>query len=165
VTRDNVEAVPTQDPSKELKRCRNYVLWLLGRREWSLKELRTRLKQKGYPLDIATDCLDQLAQLGLQSDTRFALSRARFQASRKGNRQISYDLSNKGISPELQDEALGTLEPEIDRVFHAASRFEGKPLTPELRAKAWRFLASRGFSSSAIKAAVARLAEVELPPE
>jgi len=131
--------------------AKSYALWLLSRREWSAKELRQRLKLKGYEEPDIEACLALLEQHGLQSDTRFAHSRVRSKASQLGNRRLRQDLAAKGISADLVSESLEEAGDELERARAAARRFEGKAWTPELQAKAWRFLMSRGFGSDAIR--------------
>lgn len=145
---------PAQEPSRP---ARLYAAWLLGRREWSAKELETRLKLKGYGPVAIDECLAYLQSQGLQADSRYAEVRVRSKARMLGNRRLKQDLSAKGISPETAAEALAQAGDETERAIAAASRFNGQELTPELKAKAWRFLMSRGFSSDAIKAALAHV--------
>ncbi len=144
-------------PSAPARPCKQYALWLLGRREWSAKELAARLKLKGYSPEDIEDCLAFCTQHGLQSDSRFAHSRTRMRATSHGNRRISMELAQKGVDAETTAEALSEAGDEKERAMRAASRFENKSFTPELRTKAWRFLMSRGFSSDAVKHALKAL--------
>ena len=142
-----------------LHSCRNYALWLLGRREWSAKELRTRLKSKGYSESEVDDCLEFCRNHALQSDERFAASRTRMRSNSHGNRRILQELTQKGVSPETSSVALAEAGDEGDRAYRAAQRYAGHEMTVAMKSKAWRFLASRGFGSDTIKAALRRLAE------
>lgn len=150
-------ASPTDPAAAPARPAKHYALWLLGRREWSAKELGQRLKLKGYPEAEIAQCLEYLAVQGLQDDARYAEMRVRSKARQLGNRRLKQDLATKGIDPETVAQAMGDLSDEHERARAAASRFEGKPLTPALNAKAWRFLMSRGFGSDAVKAALKRL--------
>jgi SOS response regulatory protein OraA/RecX len=53
------------------------------------------------------------------------------------------------------------LEPEEERVVHAAAKFRTQlqktGMTPELKMKIYRFLAYRGFSAKAIRVAIESL--------
>lgn len=149
---------PVKLPTRPAKQ---YALWLLGQREWSAKELAARLKLKGYPAEEVDTCLAYCRQHALQSDTRYATSRTRVRAASRGNQRILQELAQKGIDQETAREAVAQAGDEQDRANHAASRFAGKEMTQQLQAKAWRFLMSRGFSSSAIKTALKALPAVE----
>lgn len=147
------------------KNPRNYALGLLARREWSTAELRDRLIQRGVAPEVVEDTLTFLQTHGLQSDARFVASRARGLSARKGNRAIAQDLRQKGIEPELIEAQVSELEDEAARACHAARRFEGTLLDEKLKAKVWRFLGSRGFSSAAIRQAMQHLKVLSAAPE
>ncbi len=142
---------------KPKQSAKKYALWLLGRREWSEKELRQRLAVKGYEESEISECLEFCQQHGFQSDERFAASRIRSRASTRGNRRLTQELSQKGVEPGLAATLLAQAGGEEERACAAARKFEGKPWSVELKAKVWRFLAARGFSSQAIKAALGAL--------
>lgn len=155
---DALGSRPRRKPSPP-KNPRQYALSLLVRREWGAEELRKRLIQKGLDAVVVEDTLAFLQEHGLQSDARFVASRARGLSSRKGNRAIVQDLRQKGVEPELIEAEVSVLDDEHERAKHAARRFEGKMLDESLKAKVWRFLASRGFSSGAIKSALRYIEE------
>lgn len=145
-------------PSPPTRPAKQYALWLLGQREWSAKELASRLKLKGYlPKDIDA-CIAFCQQHSFQSDTRYAESRTRLRAKSHGNMRIKQELSNKGVDPDTVSLALADAGDEQLRCTAAAQRFVGKELTQALRSKMWRFLASRGFSGHVIKKALKELA-------
>ena len=145
------------DKPRKPKNIRNYVLWLLGRREWGEHELRTRLARRGCEAQEIDEALAYAKEQGFQSDTRYASMRARIDSSRRGNRRISYALKGKGISPDTIEQAISDLDPEADRAIAAVSRFEGATLDWRSKQKVWRFLGQRGFTPEAIRAAVAHL--------
>ena len=142
---------PGETPSRPKQRCRPYALWLLGRREWGEKELRARLVLKGFMPEEIDDCVAFCQKHGLQSDERYASSRVRSRGSRTGDRKLKSELRNQGISEEAAQPALDGLAPEIERALASVRRFEGLPADMKLKAKVWRFLASRGFSGSAVQ--------------
>ena len=142
------------------KNIRNYVVWLLGRREYSEHEIRQRLTQRECTSEEIDDALQFVKSYGYQSDERYAAMKARAESKRRGNRRIEYTLASKGIAKEEIEDQLANLEPETDRAIAAVSRFEGQALEQKLKEKIWRFLSSRGFGSSAIKAAIEHLREI-----
>lgn len=141
--------IPSKAPPK-LRPAKHYALWLLGRREWSAKELEQRLRFKGYLAADIEVAIEFCQKHGLQSDNRFAASKVRTREASHGNRRISQELALKGISEETRTEALSEAGDECVRAEAAARRFEGRPWSLELKSKAWRFLMSRGFSSTAV---------------
>lgn len=142
----------TPDTPKEPKRpAKQYAAWLLGQREWSAKELSARLKLKGYSSENVAKALEFCQTHEFQSDARFAASRTRSRARLNGNQKIAQELGAKGIAPHLIAVALQEAGPEYERASAAATRFQRSRPTPDVKAKAWRFLASRGFSGDVIK--------------
>ena len=137
---------------------RDYIIYLLGRREYSEAELRTRLKtREGVTSPEMEEALAFVKEHGLQSDARYAASKARMESRRKGNRSIARTLNAQGIDSERITEELAALAPETERVIAAVRRYEGKRVDQALKGKVWRFLVSRGFSSGAIDAALTHL--------
>lgn len=136
---------------------RNYVVFLLGRREYSERELRARLKLRECTQDEIEDALSFVKELDLQSDARYAASKSRMESRRKGDRVIRHTLARQGISAERVEQELSALAPEAERVLEAIRHFEGKPFDIKMKGRVWRFLTSRGFSGDAIQAAFTHL--------
>ncbi len=148
---------PTREPPK--RSAKSYSIWLLSRREYSAKELQDKLTTRGYPLEEAAAAVVSMQGYGFQDDTRFAEGKARASSRRMGNRRVTAVLVEKGVSKEMAAQQLEALEPENDRVLRMVEKFSGKPLDEALKAKVWRFLAYRGFTGAAIKAALQWLKE------
>lgn len=89
--------------------------------------------------------------------------KAQNDATRMGDRNVQARLRETGIAPEIIATKVAELEPETDRVMAAATRFEGKHLDQKLEQKAYRFLSTRGFSSAAVKVAMAHLKATQPP--
>jgi regulatory protein len=142
------------------KNIRNYVVWLLGRREHSEHELRKRLAQRGCEPHEIDDAITFVKSYGYQSDQRYASMKARVEARRHGNRRVQFALASKGVAKDEIEEQISALAPESDRAIAAVNRFEGQVLDQKLKQKVWRFLGSRAFSSSAIRAAIDHLQAV-----
>lgn len=138
------------------------MLWLLSRRDYSQQELRTRLRQKGYEEPDVEAALLLCQSYGYQSDERFAESRARNDSRRMGDRNVRARLVQKGIGADLAEAQLEVLSPELDRALGMLDRFRSVPLDDNVRAKVWRYLSYRGFSSATVRQALAHLAEQSL---
>lgn len=153
--------MPRNGAKKErpLQPIKNYVLWLLGRREYSAKQLRSRLKLKGYETEEVEALLTLLQTYNYQSDERFAESVVRTGGARLGNRGVQAKLMAGGVDEEITSTQLSQLAPEADRAQALVERFEGKLLDEQLRSKIWRYLTYRGFSSSSIRHAFSYLEE------
>lgn len=138
---------------------RDDALRLLARREYSRAELEGRLAAKGHEESAIAECLDALAEQGLQSDTRFAESFLRSRVLRgQGPRRIRQELAQRGIERDLIRTAFAEAEPGVDWFALAcetlARRFSGPGDTPRERARRERFLAGRGFDFDQVRHAL-----------
>ena len=91
----------------------------LSLRAYSEKELYNKLKLK-YGAEVAQRAIDKLLYMGYLDDEAYALSYARhlFEVKKYDVRRISYELRQKGVSPENVDNALKTLDNEpIQRII------------------------------------------------
>ncbi|RDB44779.1 regulatory protein RecX [Halomonas sp. DQ26W] len=137
-----------QPPSDRDTSPREDAIRLLARREYSRVELAERLAAKGHDTAAIDDCLDALAEQGLQSDSRFAESFLRSRVARgQGPLKIRGELSRRGIDRATLEAAFA----EAETAWFAlacdslARRFDGPGDSPRERARRERFLASRGF--------------------
>ncbi|MCK0768904.1 regulatory protein RecX [Chromohalobacter canadensis] len=137
---------------------RDDAIRLLARRDYSRAELVSRLTTRGHErADIALT-LDGLAEEGLQSDARFAEQFVRSRLSRgQGEMKIRAELSSRGITDEMAQEALESEGPDWYRLAceALAKRFDSPGREPRERAKRERFLASRGFAFDQVRHAMA----------
>ena len=110
-------------------RALSYTLWLLGRRDYSEKELRDRLARKDTaPADIDR-VVGRLAELDLIDDEKVARLVVRSKRRKKGIFALRQALRRKGIEGEAARKAL---EPVTDASQLAAAQ-------RILERQAWRF--------------------------
>jgi regulatory protein len=131
----------------------------LSRREYSARALSDKLLEIGYEREAVEAAVVSMQEYGFQSDERFAEMRVRHDGRRMGNRRVAASLVERGIAKDLASEKLATLAPEAERAVELVQRFRAELLDDRRKAKIWRFMAYRGFSSDAIKAALRSLAE------
>ena len=141
---------------------RDRALRLLGQREHSRAELARKLRDSVARAGSTADDddaimaeLDRLAELGLQSDARFAESWVRSHAARHGTRRLRHDLQARGVARELIDAALSgdaTGEDEATRLRACHDARFGTDVPADRRdwARRARFLAGRGFDHALI---------------
>ncbi len=130
----------------------------LARRDYGYAELVARLERSGFEHTVAVKTVTVLAAEGLQDDRRFADSFVASYARRgKGPLRLRYDLGQRGVAPELVDEALEAAG--VDWFALALETRERKfgsdiPGDFKARAKQMRFLSYRGFAAEHIAAAL-----------
>lgn len=142
------------------------ALRMLARRPVSEGELLRRLSEKGFPRDETGRTLARLRELGLADDRKMCegLLRLYRESRRYGRSKIVAALRRRLIPPELIDEVVRGLsggDEELEAASAALARkFRGGvPPGREGAAKAWRFLAARGFSPETCRRALGRQTE------
>jgi regulatory protein len=114
----------------------------------SRRELDDRLARAGVSDDERADALDTLERVGYVDDGRFAATRAEALAGRGyGDEAIRHDLEGHGIDAEAVADAIGGLEPELDRARALVERLG-------CTAKTALHLARKGFGEGSVEAAV-----------
>jgi regulatory protein len=137
----------------------NTALNILARREHSQHELRSKLMSR-FPeqADEVEEVLLRLIDSGLQSDQRFCEMWFRYQVSKgRGPVRISMEAKQKGVGSDI----LQLIEASDIDWFEAALGQAKKKfpsgLTFEQRAKAYRFLSYRGYSSDSVQYAISEI--------
>ena len=136
---------------------REKAIRLLARREYSARELATKLGTQFDP-ELVDQILASLAEQGLQSDQRFAdgLVRGRINQGH-GPIRIQAELKQKGIEPSLIQHVMESNA--VDWFEQALSTYQRRFGTHhatdmKVRAKQMRFLQYRGFSMDQIRFAL-----------
>ena len=128
---------------------RGRALRLLGRREFSRAELESRLRPHTESPEELHALLDELAERGGLSDTRFAEALVRQRKDRYGKRAIAQRLKQAGVSAE--DTAAALTGMDADTEFHTACallqrKFRHPPADDKEKARQVRFLQARGYT-------------------
>lgn len=146
----------------DYQRSLSYAFWLLGRRAYTTAELREKLLGKQAEPEVVTRVIARLSELRYLDDKGYAESFVRSRQPRKGRMALRRELFRKGVSEQVVDEALGALELDTQVATAAALlekhawRFQ-KGDARKNYAKAYAFLARRGFTSDVVKAALERV--------
>ncbi|MHB8706992.1 MAG: regulatory protein RecX [Coriobacteriia bacterium] len=100
-------ALSAEIESNERSAARDRALQLLGYRERSCFELRSRLAEDGYPPGVLDSTTGDLERIGLLDDRRFAESFVRTHLARgHGVRRMARELSATGVDELLIAEVL-----------------------------------------------------------
>ncbi|APD85514.1 regulatory protein RecX [Alteromonas gracilis] len=131
---------------------------MLARREHSFSEIIRKLQQKGIESNAFIPILEEFRDADIQSDVRFAESRARaLYLKGKGPRLIKLDLQQYGIDETVAEQALQEIEADW---FESAKKVKEKKFGGfyetefALRQKQKQFLQYRGFYQEHIDYAV-----------
>ncbi len=142
----------TDTTLEDVKRA---ALGLLARREHSTRELRGKLRAKGFAAEHIDLALEEFDARQLLSDARFAESYARSRANKGyGAARIAQELRMRGVDDETIAPALS----EMRNVWRARivqvreKKFgEALPQSAADRAKQARFLLQHGFTSEQVR--------------
>jgi len=158
-----------EDPVYE--KAKQKALRLLLYRGRSTAELRSRLREKGFPRDTIEKVIDRLAELKYLDDGLFAREWARSCAVNKlwGNRKIFLSLREKGITAELIEKSIEEARKEVDekeaikRILK--KRFRKKDLSliaiEKEKNRVAQNLMGKGFSAGLIFDALRKLEEFD----
>jgi len=132
------------------------ALRFLSMREHSRLELKRKLARHAEEGDDIEALLDFLEKNNWLSQERFAESLIHRKASRYGNSRVMAELQSHGVNGEQLAELKSNLaESETARAVEVWQRKFGRVAQDAAeRSKQMRFLMARGFSSSAVRAAL-----------
>lgn len=132
------------------------ALRFLSMREHSRLELKRKLARHAEEGDDIDALLDFLEKNNWLSQERFAESLIHRKAGRYGNSRVVAELQSHGINGEaLAELKPGLAESEIARAIEVWQRKFGTVAQDAAeRNKQMRFMLARGFSSSAVRAAL-----------
>ena len=137
---------------------REKALLLVSQRQMSLKELVSKLREKGFDEETADTCAAWIAERGLIDEERYAAAVERHYAARGyGEGRIRQELIRRGLPRELREDALANMpesHDKLDRLIAAKLKDPGN--RDEVR-KLSAGLYRRGFSSEEIRAALERV--------
>ena len=137
-----------------IPRCKKRALHLLEKQDRSEKNLRDKLRKGGYSEDVVDIAIDYINEYGYLDDARMAASHIRFYQDSRSKQRLKQDLIGKGISSDvidrvLEEEYTGDESALIERLLEK-KHYDKENATYEDRAKIYRFLMGRCFSSDAI---------------
>ena len=150
--------------------AKHYALWLLGRRAYSEKRLRDKLRQKKYPEGDIEQIIKYCLERKFLNDLEYAKSfiRTRLSLRPRGQRVLRLELLKRGISDENIKEALASKdtnqasEVELARRLVEQKRFQYAGIDEQTRSRRlFALLARRGFSVSIIKEVINDIATEE----
>lgn len=146
----------------------DYLLWLLGRRMYTAAELTRKLEKRGLGAETAEELIARLTELKLIDDASYTDMYVSSREASRGRLGLMQELRRKGVAQEVVEARLEELTPEAQLAAATALlrknawRYrpeEGATSDTEARlkarAKAFAFLARRGFTVAAAQDAVA----------
>lgn len=141
-------------------RVKKRALYYLKASDKTEKEVRRKLRESLYPEELIDYALDFLRSYDFVNDSRYAENFAEEKKGRASKREILQKLRLKGIPREEIERIADGIsdEDEYDICRRTLEKYtRGRDLKdPKERARAWRYLISKGYSHEAIEQAMAK---------
>lgn len=132
---------------------RERALALLARREHSRFELTRKLGGAGFAREEIDRLLDAFEAKNWLSDQRFAESYVADHQAKAGSIKLAYDLRQRGVPDSIIEGVVrNNRDSELDRAREVwKKKFGVSPADAAERARQFRFMQSRGFSSEVVR--------------
>jgi regulatory protein len=152
--------------------ARDSAFRLLKCRVRSVKEMRDRLKAKGFDPAIIEATVDFLKKTQFLDDELFARLWVASRVKKPlGFRRIRQELKLKGIEPGLIEEAISGAQGEfceqeaMEKIARSKIRQLGSLPPEKVRARLYGLLVRRGFSSQAVVEVIEKLVRDRRDPD
>lgn len=136
------------------KRAKIRCIYLLKSMDRTEYQLRTKLKQGGYPEEAVNTAIEYVKNLHYIDDNRYAQYYIEGRTGSKSKQQITQDLLRRGISKELIQSIYEQQEPEdeTDQIHKwvKKKRVDLETADPKEINRLYGFLMRKGFQSSDI---------------
>lgn len=149
----------------------DYALNLLTARPYTVRNLRRKIVQKGFPAADADSTIDRLVANGLLDDARYAeqFARNRLLGPGASRRRIRQQLFQRGISGDVADAAIAAVidEEAVDlaSVIEKDARKKLASLSGlepvVIRRRLYAHLARRGYNVDEINAVMKKMMKTE----
>lgn len=138
-----------------LKRAKKRAMHLLEKMDRTEEQLRKKLLENEYPIDIVETAISFVKSFHYVDDTRYADTYIRLHGGDKSRAKLLMELRRKGISDEIACSAIDGMQEERDESKMIRAILEKKHYSPETateeeKRRMYGFLARRGFQSADI---------------
>lgn len=144
------------------KRAKLRAMNLLKNKEYTVKQLRDKLFQGGYPESVVKEALDYVAGFHYTDDLRYAVAFITCHESTRSRRRMEQDLIGRGISQDTLEQAWlkweeqGGWQDEQAMIRELLEKRGYDPANADMkeRQRQGAFLMRRGFSGEQIRKAL-----------
>ena len=161
----STEQIETLTKSDHFHRCLNAAFRFLSYRPRSESEIRERLRQRGFDMDIQEAVIVRLREQGLGDDKAFAQfwKENRESFSPRSQRLTRLELRRKGVADDIIDEVVSTIDDDSNAYRAAVSKARSLPRADfeHFQHRLGEFLKRRGFGYEVINDTVERVWQEE----
>lgn len=142
-------------------RCKESALRIIERNYKTEKEVRDKLKLKGYEEDDIDSSIEFLKNYNFLNDYNYTKAFIKDKINIQGSQKIKYNLIKKGISKEIVQEQLSSINKDDEKI--TALNLAKKKLNIikksendeyKISGKLYRFLISKGYGYDVVKEVV-----------
>lgn len=141
-----------------LPRAKKRALHLLEQQDRTGSNLLMKLREGGYPSDIAAEAVEYAASFGYVDDERFAINYIEYHQESRSRLRIERDLLAKGISRDMIGRMMDEYytSSQTDQIIAVLEKKKFDPEEDDRRKKdsIYRLLLGRGYSPSDISDAL-----------
>ncbi len=157
------EDIKTYNIESNLSKAKAKAFDIVSRKSVTEKQLREKLAEKGYDIDICDEVVRTLQEYNYINDADYAENFIEYAVSKGwGKKKISFELERRGVERAIVSDVLSTFEdsPE-DRIYDILCvKFADADMSDYKQIqKIIRFFASRGFEFDSIKGAISRFCD------
>lgn len=144
------------------KRAKLRAMNLLKNRDYTVKQLRDKLKEGGYPQEIIEEALDYVQGFRYTDDLRYAENFIRCHIQDRSRRRIESDLLGRGIDRDTLESAWAGFEAEggcqdeqaMIQALLAKKGFDRGTAQPKERQRMYGYLMRKGFDCEQVRKAL-----------
>lgn len=147
-----------------IPRAKQRALHLLEKQDRTESGLREKLSKSGYPSEAIDKALDYVKEYGYIDDVRYCSAYIRYKSKSKSKKKIMFELSEKGISKDVINQAVyseGLEDLFCDRkiIEEYITKMLSKNKEPDdnIKNRIYNHLLRKGFSSEDIQSAMREL--------
>ncbi len=164
----NEEKIKSIAESENYIKCKESALRMIERNFKTEKEVKDKLKLKGYDDDSIENSVRFLKEYNFVNDRAYTKAFINDKLKTMGSQKIKYSLIQKGIAKEVIEEELSDLNKENEK--SVALNIAKKKLSViknkendkyKISGKLYRFLISKGYESNIINDIVKEVMSVE----
>lgn len=144
------------------RRAKLRAMNLLKNREYTVRQLREKLREGGYPEKVVEEALDYVADFHYTDDLRYAVSFISSHESTRSRRRIEQDLLGRGVDRDTLEQAWlewadqGGCQDEQAMIRELLKKRGYDPANASLKEKQRQgaFLMRRGFDGEQVRKAL-----------
>ncbi len=144
------------------KRAKLRAMNLLKSRDYTVRQLRAKLEEGGYPKEIIEEALGYVEGFRYTDDLRYATNFIRVHVQDRSRRRIENDLLGRGIDRDTLERAWASFEAEggsqdEQAMIHSLLEkkgFDPEEALPKERQRMYGYLMRKGFSAEQARRAL-----------